>query len=138
GMQSLRSELAGVTSSDVWLLSDAPDNTEAAAPRPRTKLSESRRMRSIAASATDIPRPQHAEAEQVCNTEHLPAMSIAYATEPGNAELVAEELVKVVASHANATVIDLAAVEPDEIPVDTPMLVITSSYDERDLATGIR
>src|SRR5699024_11340776 len=56
---------------------------------------------------------------QVCNTEHLPAMIIAYATESGNAELVAEELVKVVASHANATVIDLAAVEPDEIPVDT-------------------
>ena len=138
GMPALRSHLARATTWDGWLLIDAQEKTENAAPRPRTKLTDSRRMRLIAASATDIPRPQHAEAEQVCNTEHLPAMSIAYATESGNAELVAEELVKVVASHANATVIDLAAVEPDEIPVDTPMLVITSSYDEGELPTGIR
>src|SRR5699024_12436062 len=89
GMPALRSHLARATTWDGWLLIDAQEKTENAAPRPRTKLTDSRRMRLIAASATDIPRPPHAEAEQVCNTEHLPAMSVAYATKSSNAELVA-------------------------------------------------
>src|SRR5699024_12665783 len=102
-MPALRSHLALATTWDGWLLIDAQEKTENAAPRPRTKLTDWRRMRLIAASATDIPRPQHAEAEQVCNTEHLPAMSIAYATQPGTAALVGEELVKSVTSAGRCT-----------------------------------
>src|SRR5699024_6873832 len=77
GMPALRSHLARATTWDVWLRLDSEEKTENAAPRPRTKLPDSRRMRFIAVSVTYIPRPHHAEAEQVCNTEHLPAMSIA-------------------------------------------------------------
>jgi len=138
GMPALRSHLARATTWDGWLLIDAHEKTENTAPRPRTKLTDPRRMRLIAASATDIPRSQHAETEQICNTQHLPAVTIGYATESGNAELVAEDLVNVVASHANATVLDLAAIEPEELPTDTPLVVITSSYDEGELPTGIR
>src|SRR5699024_8959789 len=116
----------------------AYEQTNTASPRPRTKLTDVRRRRFIAASATDLPRSQQPQHEVELNNEHLPPLTIAYATESGNAELVAEELVRALTDRANATAIDMATLQPADFQTTTPMLVITSSYDEGELPTGIR
>src|SRR5699024_10279290 len=138
GMPALRNHLARSTTWDGWLMIDAYEQTNTASPRPRTKLTDVRRRRFIAASATDLPRSQQPQHEVELNNEHLPPLTIAYATESGNAELVAEDLVRALADRANATAIDMATLQPADFQTTTPMLVITSSYDEGELPTGIR
>lgn len=138
GMPALRSHLARSTPWDGWLLIDAHEKTQNRRPRPRTKLTDVRQLRLLAASATQLPRARKDEAAPELNTAHLPSLTIAYATESGNAELVAEELVRAVAEYANASTVDLATLAPQDLQTDTPMLVITSSYDEGELPTGIR
>ena len=138
GMSALRRDLARATSWDGWLLVDAHEKANAAEPRPRTKLTDPRKIRLLAASATDLPRSANQKAEVELNNAHLPKLFIAYATESGNAELVAEQLVFDLADHANASTLDLAALTPDELQTETPMLVVTSSYDEGELPTSIR
>ena len=138
GMPALRNHLARSTTWDGWLMIDAYEKTNAVGSRPRTKLVDVRKRRFIAASATDLPRSQQPQHEAQLNTEHLPPLTIAYATESGNAELVAEELVRTLASHANATTVDMSSMQPADFQTDTPILVITSSYDEGELPTGIR
>lgn len=138
GMPALRSHLARSTSWDGWLLIDAHEKTHTVPPRPRTKLTDTRRLRLMAASATDIPRSHRDDTSVDLDNAHLPKLTIAYATESGNAELVAEELVRAVAGHANATAVDMAMMQPEDLATDTPMLVVSSSYDEGELPTGVR
>src|SRR5690625_3209502 len=138
GMPALRNHLARSTTWDGWLMIDAHEKTHNVAPRPRTKLTDVRKRRLIAASATQMPRSQQTHEELELNNEHLPRLTIAYATESGNAELVAEDLVRALAQHANAQVVDMSTMQPADFQTDTPMLVVTSSYDEGDLPTGIR
>jgi len=138
GMPALRNHLARATTWDGWLMIDTHEKTHNIAPRPRTKVTDRRQRRLIAASATQMPRSQHTPAENELNNEHLPRLTIAYATESGNAELVAEELVRTLAHHANAQVIDMSTMSPADFQTDVPMLVVTSSYDEGELPTGIR
>jgi len=137
-MPALRNHLARATTWDGWLMIDTHEKTHNIAPRPRTKVTDRRQRRLIAASATQMPRSQHTPAENELNNEHLPRLTIAYATESGNAELVAEELVRTLAHHANAQVIDMSTMSPADFQTDVPMLVVTSSYDEGELPTGIR
>lgn len=138
GLPALRNHLARSTTWDGWLMIDAYEKTNTDAPRPRTKLIDVRRRRFIAASATQMPRSQQPQHAVELNNEHLPPLTIAYATESGNAELVAEELVRALADRANATAIDMSTLQPVDFQTTTPMLVITSSYDEGELPTGIR
>src|SRR5699024_339111 len=138
GLPALRNQLARATTWDGWLMIDTHEKTHNIAPRPRTKLTDVRQRRLIAASATQLPRSQQAAEEFERNTEHLPRLTIAYATESGNAELVAEELVRTLAPHANAQVVDMSTLHPADFQTEIPMLVVTSSYDEGELPTGIR
>lgn len=138
GLPALRAYLARSTTWDGWLMIDAHEKAHTVTPRPRTKLTDVRQRRLIAASATDMPRSQHTNQHVDVDTSHLPPVTIAYATESGNAELVAEELVRALAPHAHATVVELSNCTPADLQTDTPMLVITSSYDEGELPTGIR
>lgn len=85
-----------------------------------------------------MPRWQQPQREVVLDNAHLPPLTIAYATESGNAELVAEELVHTLGHHANAQVVDMSTMKPADFQTDVPMLVVTSSYDEGELPTGIR
>lgn len=138
GMPAVRKNLARSTTWDGWLLIDAHEKTNNEQPRPRTKLTDARQIRLLAASATDMPQSHQEEAKRSLNNEHLPKLTVAYATESGNAELVSEELVRVVAEHANASTVDLATLQPKDLQTDTPMLIVTSSYDEGELPTNIR
>lgn len=138
GMPALRNHLARSTTWDGWLLIDAHEKTNTEGPQPRTKITDARQLRLLAASATDMPQSHGGEKALELNNEHLPKLTIAYATESGNAELVAEELVRALASHANASTLDLATLKPEDLHSDTPMIVVTSSYDEGELPTGIR
>ena len=138
GMSALRRDLARATTWDGWLLIDAHEKADAAEPRPRTKLTDPRQIRLLAASATDLPREASQDTTVELNNTHLPKLTIAYATESGNAELVAEQLVFDLANHANASTVDLAELSPEQLQTDTPMVVVTSSYDEGELPTSIR
>ncbi|NLZ98085.1 MAG: monooxygenase, partial [Micrococcus sp.] len=138
GMPALRSDLARATTWDGWLLIDAHEKANNAEPRPRTKLTDARQMRLLAASATDLPRSASEDTAVELNNAHLPKLTIAYATESGNAELVAEQLVLHLADRTNASTVDLATLTPDQLQTDTPMLLVTSSYDEGELPTSIR
>ncbi|GAA4105536.1 cytochrome P450 [Enteractinococcus coprophilus] len=138
GLPALRHHLARSTTWDGWLMIDAYEKSNTTDLRPRTKLTDTQKRRFIAASATALPRAQQPQHEVELNNEHLPPLTIAYATESGNAELVSEELVRALADRANATAVDMSTMQPGDFQTDTPMLVITSSYDEGELPTGIR
>lgn len=138
GMSALRNHLARATTWGGWLMIDTHEKTHNAAPRPRTKITDKRQRRFIAASATQMPRMHQPREQAALNNEHLPPLIVAYATESGNAELVAEELVDSLAEHVNAQTMDMSTMEPADFQTKTPMLVVTSSYDEGELPTGIR
>lgn len=138
GMPALRNHLARATTWDGWLLIDAHEKTNTEPSRPRTKVTDARQLRLLAASATDIPRSDDTDKTVELNNAHLPRVTIGYATESGNAELVAEQLVRSLASHVNATPVDLATYKPEDLQTEIPLIVVTSTYDEGELPTAIR
>lgn len=140
GTAALRPYLARATSYDGWLLIDAHEKLHNTPPRPRTKITCPRSLRILAAQAAELPEGLKKTNQTPTRTVNpdLPWINIAFATESGNAELVAEELANALSPRVNATIMDLSTSQPEDLNTTTPTIVICSTYDEGELPTAIR
>lgn len=144
GITALRGHLARATTYDGWLLVDAQERLEAGT-RPRTKITDARALRLIAASATSLPRESgagRAAAGSVRDDvvrENLPPLTVLFATESGNGELVAEELARGLADRHAVTVLDASRLDDAAgIPREHPLLVVCSTYGDGELPAAAR
>lgn len=143
GVRGLRDALAKSTGYDGWLLIDAHEARNAAIDRVRRKITDLAELRLIAGSALSLP----AAIEDVGNRagEELPvfegdrtSVTIAFGTESGNSELVAEEVATRLRHVADVEILDLAQITAADIPADRLLLVICSTYGDGELPTNVR
>ncbi|WFP16466.1 cytochrome P450 [Citricoccus muralis] len=149
GLTPLRAHLARSTTYDGWLMVDARERLESGKTgehgnRPRTKITDARTLRLIAASATSVPQGQRSagaassEGSGKQRTD-LPELSILFATESGNGELVAEELAQYLADRFAVTLVDAAQLTgAEDLRTDVPTVVICSTYGDGELPASAR
>ncbi|MGO1183251.1 MAG: cytochrome P450 [Micrococcaceae bacterium] len=144
GITALRSHLARATTYDGWLLVDAQERLGAGT-RPRTKITDARALRLTAASATSLPRECGAgggaagSARDDVGRENLPPLTVLFATESGNGELVAEELARGLADRHAVTLLDASQLDDAAgIPAEHPLLVVCSTYGDGELPAAAR
>ncbi|MGD6980387.1 MULTISPECIES: cytochrome P450 [Citricoccus] len=160
GLVGLRPYLGRATDYEGWLRLDAHERATAAEGRVRTKLLDRRRMRLIASSATagSLSGPAgvgsgvrtvagtraagaSAGAQARTGRADLPPLTILFATESGNAELVAEELAGHLADRFAVEVLDLAGADqaaPGTLDPARPYLLVCSTYGDGELPTSAR
>ncbi|MBB5750327.1 cytochrome P450 [Micrococcus sp. TA1] len=160
GIVGLRPYLGRATDYEGWLRLDAHERAAAAKGRVRAKLLDRRRMRLIASSATagSLAGPAgvgtgvrtgaeargagaSAGAQAQTGRTDLPPLTILFATESGNAELVAEELSGHLADRYAVEVLDLAGADPaapGTLDPTRPYLLVCSTYGDGELPTSAR
>ncbi len=158
GLVGLRPYLGRATDYHGWLRLDAHERAAAVEGRVRGKLLDRRRMRLIASAACAAPLGRGAGAVPAgrsagtggtpgadlgsgTDRAGLPPLTILFATESGNAELVAEELAGHLADRYAVDVVDLAGVDPtaaDVLDRTRPHLLVCSTYGDGELPSSAR
>ncbi|MDJ1369782.1 cytochrome P450 [Gulosibacter molinativorax] len=139
GRKALGHALAKATTYDGWLLIDAHEARQAKPGRVRGKITDERELRLIAGSALSLPRDRNASGSEVAQAgEQGEPITIAFGTESGNAELVAEELAGHLANRHDVRVVDFASLTPDELERDRLLMVVCSTYGDGELPTTVR
>lgn len=138
GIRALRGALSRSSTYEGWLLIDAHETRNAAPGRIRGKVSDLATLRLIAGAALNIPRADDPEDRSSAATGDRQRVTVAFGTESGNAELVAEELRAALAATNDVTVIDLAQATIDDIPRGDILLLVCSTYGDGELPTNVR
>ncbi|KAB1644213.1 cytochrome P450 [Gulosibacter chungangensis] len=139
GRKAISRALAKATTYDGWLLIDAHEARKAAPGRIRGKITDAYEMRLLAGSALSLP-----QGDDSTITNDTPGevagepITIAFGTESGNAELVAEELANQLGRRGEVQVVDLATVTPHELARDRLLMVVCSTYGDGELPTTVR
>ncbi|MGO3153885.1 MAG: cytochrome P450 [Galactobacter sp.] len=142
GLAALRTRLRRATTWDGWLIIDAYEREQAPAGRVRAKVKDLREANIIAGSATSLigERASQGTGPDVVSVGAGPVSSvpkqpvtIMFATESGNAELVAEELARSVSAKYNANVVDLSTAHLSDLPRSHPLLLVCSTYGDGEL-----
>lgn len=126
-------ERAGSVDFDGWRRIDLRERLGAAPGRERVKL----RSR---ASMLEAARDLSLELPEVLATEALAAsvpVTILFGTESGGAELVAEELRRMLGDDADAEVRDLAEMTPNDLARDRLNLIVCSTYGDGEVPTPL-
>jgi len=139
GLAALRPRVPYATGYDGWLLIDAHESRAAGPGRVRRKLSALDDMRMIARSASTLPSAARDPEDTVDEgTARGPGVTVAYATESGNAELVAEELARFLSMSNAVTLVDLSSAEPTDLDPDRFAVIVCSTYGDGELPSGAR
>ena len=139
GRRALSTSLARATTYDGWLLIEAHEARNAAPGRLRRKLVDAEELRRVAEAAlglrTDgvgaIAAPPGAGGDG-------PPVTVLFATESGNGELVAEELATQLRGRHHVEVVDLATAEPGALDPGRFTVLVCSTYGDGELPTTAR
>lgn len=125
---------ADVVDFDGWRRIDLRERLAAAPGRERVKLrSREEMLRTAADRSLELP-PVAASGALAAD---LP-VTVLFGTESGGAELVAEELRRMLGDDADAEVRDLAKVAPEELSGERLYLVVCSTYGDGEVPTSAR
>lgn len=139
GRKAIERALAKATTYDGWLLIDAHEARNAAPGRVRRKITDSYALRLIAGSALSLPQDSTSQQEgAVAGEGSGESITIAFGTESGNSELVAEELASHLGNRNDVRVVDIASISPSEIDRERLLLLICSTYGDGELPTTVR
>lgn len=139
GRKAICRALAKATTYDGWLLIDAHEARKAAPGRVREKITDAYELRLIAGSALSLPQDNNTTATAADESKAAgEPITIAFGTESGNAELVAEELASQLGSRGDVRVVDLASIRPNELDRDRLLMVVCSTYGDGELPTTVR
>lgn len=138
GRAGVARELENATSYDGWLLIDALEAERAAANRVRSRLLDLEEMRRVASAAAGLGRVARRESTHAEASSDRTPLTIAFATESGNAELVAEELAQHLEDAFDVHVIDLSEADVADVPATGLALVVSSTYGDGELPSGVR
>lgn len=127
---------ADSTDFDGWRRIDMRERAGAAIGRVRAKLRAVDEMLAVARDLSVVLPEAAAAAGEVAAGE-LP-VTILYGTESGNAELVADDLARMLASRADVQVHDMAEVDAAELDHDRFHLVVCSTYGDGEVPTTAR
>ena len=120
---------------DGWRRIDLRERLGAAPGRERAKL-PTRQAQLEAAADTDLELPVDEAATQSLGAG-VP-VSILFATESGGAELVSEELRRVLGEEADVRVHDLGMTSPDELDPGRVHLLVCATYGDGEVPTSAR
>ncbi|MEZ0163656.1 cytochrome P450 [Kineococcus sp. LSe6-4] len=137
GWRSLSGALPAATGYDGWLLIEAHETRGALPGRLRRKLTDAGELRRIAATATGLPGGS-APAAAASEGRDGPPVTIVYATESGNGELVADELADHLSGRHPVRVVDLAEAGPDVLDPERLVVLVCSTYGDGELPTTAR
>lgn len=121
---------------DGWRRIDLRERLGAAPGRERAKLA-SREAQLAAARDAELELPVE-EAAASATLAAGQSLSIMYATESGGAELVSEELRRLLGEDADVQVLDLGDTTPDELDVTRTHILICSTYGDGEVPTSAR
>ncbi|HKU31385.1 MAG TPA: cytochrome P450 [Arthrobacter sp.] len=143
GLTAIERSLASSTSYDGWLLIDANETRNAASGRVRRKISDLRELRIIAGSALSVSAvepaiPADAPDDPPANATQAEPVNVVFATESGNAELVAEELATHLERTHDVRIVDLSDVEAAAIDPSRFTIIVCSTYGDGELPTRAR
>lgn len=132
-------ELPGAIDHDGWRRIDRHETEHAASGRVRSKLSSHAELLAVARDiAVELPPVDPAAASRSRLTIDQP-VTIAYGTESGQAELVAEELARRLDDGGtHVELVDLADIMPADLDPGRLHLVICSTYGDGELPTNAR
>ncbi|MBF4562814.1 cytochrome P450 [Microbacterium sp. VKM Ac-2870] len=143
GIKAMGEALATATSYDGWLLIDAHESRNASSDRIRRKVTDLAELRLIAGSALSLPSAPSVADESSSAVDRAQgvdraSVTIAFGTESGNSELVAEEVAAHLRPSTDVEVVDLGQIEVSRIRPDRLLLVICSTYGDGELPTTVR
>lgn len=121
---------------DGWRRIDLRETMGAAPGRVRAKLRSLAELFRAARDA-DLVLPATVEADAAAAPVSVP-VTIAFGTESGGAELVAEDLRRRLEGRTDVEVVDLSETTPQELDPARLHIVICSSYGDGELPTGVR
>lgn len=127
---------AGETDFDGWRRIDLREQLGAAPGRSRAKLRTAAEMLAAAGDAT-VPLPAIERETDAAGTGGAP-VTVLFGTESGGAELVAEELRRVLGGRAEVTVQDLAETTPDDLDASRLHLIVCATYGDGEVPTSAR
>ncbi|WP_432486754.1 cytochrome P450 [Kineococcus sp. SYSU DK018] len=128
--------LPGAVDFDGWRRIDLRETLDAAPGRVRTKICTREELLRTARSDLPLPRTDPGRAGRSAAID-LP-VTIAFGTESGNAELVAEDLRRRLEARTAVEVVDLATATPEDLAPDRFLVVVCSTYGDGELPTGVR
>jgi cytochrome P450/NADPH-dependent glutamate synthase beta subunit-like oxidoreductase/flavodoxin len=119
-----------------WRRIDHVERQRTAAGRTRRKLRSRAEQISTATDATVVVPPRAAAAGG--SVRITTPVTVAFATESGNSELLAEELVRSLQARGDARLLDLSTARAGDLDVDRFHVIICSTYGDGELPTGVR
>mgnify|MGYP001613796556 CR=1 FL=1 len=128
--------LPGEIDYDGWRRIDLRERLTAAPGRERAKLA-TREAQLEAAGDAELALPVEQDEAAAALAPGQP-VTIMYATESGGAELVSEELRRLLGDDADVQVLDLGAATPDQLDPARTHLLICSTYGDGEVPTSAR
>jgi len=119
-----------------WRRIDLRERLNAAPGRARQKLRLREEQLAAAADVTLEPTVEDSASQDTTRIDHL--LTVAFATESGGAELVAEDLHRSLSPRGDAELLDLSAATVDDLDPNRFHSIICSTYGDGELPTGIR
>ncbi|GEK86406.1 cytochrome P450 [Microbacterium aerolatum] len=127
----------GVVDFDGWRRIDLRETMGAAPGRVRAKLRTHSELLVTAADLTLVLNDSVSDIDLTSSVLAVP-ITIAYGTESGGAELVAEDLGRRFGERADVKIADLAEIGPEDIDSSRMLVVVCSTYGDGELPTGVR
>jgi len=127
----------GVVDFDGWRRIDLRETMGAAPGRVRAKLRTRAELLAAAADLTLVLADSDSDTDATSSAVDVP-ITIAYGTESGGAELVAEDLGRRFGERADVKIVDLAEIGPEDLDSSRMLVVVCSTYGDGELPTGVR